>query len=301
MSELKLTLEELAPFCEGFSKDQLQQAHNICHEYQLTPMKRQIHFSLRSKKVGEGQYKKELTYLVTVDGLRGIAERGNKYEGQVGPFWCGPDGQWVDVWLKPGYPSAAKVGVNKAGFREPLYAVAKFEEYSQKDKGGNPTQMWAKMPAVMVAKCAEALALRRAFPDETNGLYTVEEMEQVNNPVVASKPPTTQQPDNKPATQTSATSEPSGITPSSFSMAGEPDPANPFTSSEDRKNWMVDVKAQLDMVSDQEGLDNWLAQHGGHMKWLGTFQLKAMNEQINNKRAKISNAEFDRAAREKMS
>lgn len=288
MSELKLTLEELAPFCEKFNKDQLQQALNICLQYHLTPLKRQIHFSLRSKKVGN-EYVPSLTYLVTVDGLRGIAERSDKYQGQVGPFWCGPDGQWSDVWLKPGFPVAAKVGVNKAGFREPLYAVAKFAEYSQKDKDGKPQQMWAKMPDAMVAKCAEALALRRAFPDETSGLYTVEEMQQADNPA-----------STKPATVAQAAtvqSEPAALTSQSFSMAGEHDPANPFISSEQRKKWMVDAKTDLDLVGDNDTLGDWLAEYGPSLKWLGNFQQKAMNELVNAKRAAIGNAEFDRKAK----
>ena len=289
MSEFSLTIEELKPYCKDFNQAQLQQALQICLEYRLTPVKRQIHIEKRWTKNGD-----IISPLVTIDGLRGIAERSDKYEGQVGPFWCGDDGKWVDVWLKNTPPVAAKVGVHKRGFRDALYAVAKFEEYKQTytDKTTKKVTLggvWGKMPDLMVAKCAEALALRRAFPDELGGLYTKEEMAQAASNGTA----TADTPEPAPAAQSQ------GITPSSFSMAGEPDPANPFTNSEDRKAWMVDVKAQLDEVEDEEGLEAWLAEHGGHLKWLGNFQLKAMNEQINNKRAKISNAAFDRAAKEK--
>lgn len=288
MTEFSITIDELRPYCKGFNDKELQQAQQICLEYRLTPVKRQIHIEKRWTKNGD-----VISPLVTIDGLRGIAERSDKYEGQVGPLWCGKDGKWVDVWLENTPPLAAKVGVHKKGFRDALYAVAKFEEYKQTytDKTTKKTMLggvWGKMPDLMVAKCAEALALRRAFPDELGGLYTKEEMAQASNGTATSDTP---EPAEQPAGQ------PQGITPSTFSMAGEHDPANPFTNSEDRKAWMVDVKGQLDLVEDEEGLAAWLAEHGGHMKWLGTFQLKAMNEQINNKRAAIGNAAFDRKAK----
>ncbi|WP_167882305.1 phage recombination protein Bet [Leptospira langatensis] len=167
--------------CNGMLKDASIYDREIFYKFVnqsgLSPFLRQIYPIWKTNK---STGKLEMSVQATIDGFRVVAERSGKYQGQTVPMYCGEDGIWKEVWPK-GLPFACKVGVHVAGFKEPIYVIAKFSAYVQTTKEGAPNFIWSKMPEHMLAKCAEALALRKAFPALFSGLYTAEEMAQAEN------------------------------------------------------------------------------------------------------------------------
>lgn len=139
-----------------------------CQRSGLDPFTRQIYLVPRGGKQ---------TVQVAIDGFRLIARRAADRAGVTISYddtvWCGEDGVWTDVWTKPGKPTAAKVVVFRGGDR--FSAVARTASYED-----TRSQTWQNQPDNMIAKCAEALALRKAFPQDLSGLYTSDEMAQAD-------------------------------------------------------------------------------------------------------------------------
>lgn len=124
----------------------------------LDPLARQIHLVRR-----EGQ----AMVVVGIDGLRLIADRTGAYAGSDDIEFVGTSAG--------GPPARARATVYKAvgGLRCAFTATARWEEYYP---GEHASEIWRRLPHMMLGKCAEALALRKAFPAETAGLVVFEEL-----------------------------------------------------------------------------------------------------------------------------
>ena len=154
---------------EKASEGDLAVFFHHCQRTGLDPFAKQIYMVGRwDNRAGAMKY----VIQTGIDGYRLIAERTGTYAGSD-ETWQEQNGRLVSATVTVRKVVAGQV----CGFT----ATARLEEYVQTGKDGKPMGLWAKMPHRMLAKCAEALALRKAFPQDLSGIYTAEEMSQADS------------------------------------------------------------------------------------------------------------------------
>lgn len=181
---------------EGAPEFEIERFLITCERTGLDPFSRQIYGNVQNKKVKTGKdswgWVKTVVIITSIDGFRAIAERSGEYRGQTPPEWycVGDDGKpgWHDVFIpkrdKMGnplnIPEACRVGAIRKDFGAPCYGVANFDSFAVYQKGDDNawylSQFWKKMPEHMIAKVAEAQAIRKAFPLLACGLFVEEEV-----------------------------------------------------------------------------------------------------------------------------
>ena len=253
--ELKFTEEEIKALREVYAKEATDAQFIVfmseAKRRGLMPGK-QLYFRLQrvqeyDKTLGQKVWVQKPIHITGIDAFRLIAQRTGKYAGQRPAVWLYMNGEnevrRSDVPLNSKQPYAAQVSVLRSDFQEPLTAIARWDAYVQtyldKDSGKQvPNPMWRKMGPEMILKCAEALALRKAFPEDLYGLYIHEEIPQdeVNGdtspaelaasiPIIpqlpeASVPPATEPPSAEPTPR-----------PASAGSNGSDDPDKPVAAA----------------------------------------------------------------------
>ena len=155
--------------CKKSTDEELELFIHACQKTGLDPFMRQI-FAV--KRWDSSEKREMMTIQTGIDGYRLIADRTGRYSpGKDTEFGYEENGnlKWAKSYVKKMTPD---------GKWHEISAIAFWKEYAQITKEGKPTIFWQNKGHIMLAKCAEALVLRKAFPAELSGIYTQEEMQQ---------------------------------------------------------------------------------------------------------------------------
>ncbi len=156
--------------CKGATDNELQLFLHVCIKTGLDPFMKQIYSIPRG-----GQR----TIQTSIDGFRLIAERTCRYSpGKEPSYVYDSNGKLISS------TSTVKKMTADGTWHE-ISATAFNDEYNGRNT------FWNKMPHLMLAKCAECLALRRAFPAEMSGVYSDDEMAQAKKPDEVEEEPKT--------------------------------------------------------------------------------------------------------------
>lgn len=120
--------------------------------------------------------KRQVSFMLAIDWYRRRTEQHPLFAGVDGPYFCGKDGQWTQVWTSQEPPHAAKFGIYRKGFPKPVEYVALYAEYApvwRDESTGRVTVsngMYKTMPTNQLGIRAEMQCHRRAFPSLYRGM-----------------------------------------------------------------------------------------------------------------------------------
>lgn len=158
--------------CVNATDDEFELFLHVCRSTGLDPFLKQIYAIKRHTKNGPS-----MTIQTSIDGMRLIADRtGNYAPGKDPHFEYDENKQLVSA------TSFIKKRTVDGTWHE-ICAVAHMSEYKPISREPKPifsNNFWDRMPHIMLAKCAESMALRKAFPAEMSAIYSKEEMEQAD-------------------------------------------------------------------------------------------------------------------------
>ncbi len=155
-------------FLSGASAAEGEVLLEVARARKLSPILGQIHFVKRNQwDAASHSNIPKWSCQVAIDGFRIRAERTGLYDGSDEATW---------VVGEDNYPRECRVVVHRRDRTRPIVATTRFSEYAQFTRDNKLTKMWAEKPFMMLEKCAEAAALRKAFPEEFGGLYEPAEL-----------------------------------------------------------------------------------------------------------------------------
>ena len=160
-------------YAKDLTRDEIEVFKYVCVHTRLNPILKQI-YPIKRKGV--------LCPQTSIDGYRLIAERTKRYcPGPKPTFEFDEKGKLVSA-------TSYVKKQTEDGTWHIVEAIAFYDEYAQKAGDGRITNMWVNMGKSQLAKCAESLALRKAFPWEFASVRTEEEMQQADVEVLNAPP-----------------------------------------------------------------------------------------------------------------
>lgn len=187
-------IRRMNPDC---NEDEFNQFMHVSATLGLDPLKRQIYAFVFNK---DKEDRRRMSIIVGIDGFRAVAKRSGEYRPDDRPTRFVTDPELIDAEKNPLGLVSAEVTVYQHSHGEwfPVTAIAFWDEFAPIIEGGDWQESqsgkryfkgngrfvldpkkdnWRKMPRVMLSKCAEAQAIRRAWPEELSAVYSDEELD----------------------------------------------------------------------------------------------------------------------------